>query len=483
MFEKILSVMPYNPGTLHQMAFYSQRMREEASIRRTGMVFLVLAFMVQFFVMLAPPQATVASSNNDLVSGGISGAADAKRQCLSNARNFGDIIHYYGITCKDLGEASTLTIHSKGQNYYSAGWIPQGARNNVTGEITDETPATIYRDGRSVGKIYWRKLASWDSYRGSGVAYQALRVRNSEGKVFYVLYRCGNLVSVGVPRPPKQDNTPPIEKPQPAPQPNPTPPTTPTSTPATPTPGGITTVSTPSSTPVCQFNPSLPAGSPQCYQPCEYNPSLPAGSPSCKPCDKSAGSADTLACVAVHKTASNLTSGLANADGTVANPGDVIVYTLYAENTGKKAVKDYVFQENLSDVLDYADATDFHGGSIDTTTKIVSWPAETIAAGATATHQITVKVKAVIPQTPPSASDPNHFDLIMTNVYGNAINIRLPGSPAQAVQTAAATLPNTGPGTTLFIAGMVVIMAGYFYSRSRLLATESDIAVKANAAV
>ena len=90
----------------------------------------------------------------------------------------------------------------------------------------------------------------------------------------------------------------------------------------------------------------------------------------------------------------------------------------------------------------------YTGGTKDAN-NIVVWAKQDIAAGATATVQITIKVKDPIPQTPVSSSDPEHFNLIMTNVYGNTINIKLPGSPEKQVEMAAATLPNTGPGETL----------------------------------
>lgn len=128
-------------------------------------------------------------------------------------------------------------------------------------------------------------------------------------------------------------------------------------------------------------------------------------------------------------------------------------------------------------MLDYADATDLHGGKMDSEGN-VGWTALTIKAGATVTKQITVKVKAEIPQTPAAPEDPMHFDLTMTNVYGNTINIKVPGSLTKTVETGTTQLPNTGPGTTLFIAGLVVVTAGYFYARARLLALESNMALK-----
>src|SRR4051812_43891694 len=112
MFEKLLALLPYNPGLAHQLAFYGRRMREEAAIRRIGVIFIVLTFMVQFFAVISPPQPTVAASDNDLISGGFSSRAEAKRDCLNNTRKYQVIVHYYGITCGKIGTADVVHLKS-----------------------------------------------------------------------------------------------------------------------------------------------------------------------------------------------------------------------------------------------------------------------------------------------------------------------------------------------------------------------------------
>lgn len=183
-----------------------------------------------------------------------------------------------------------------------------------------------------------------------------------------------------------------------------------------------------------------------------------------------------MACIGVHKTGANLTQNISDANNTTAQPSDTILYTLYAQNAGKATVKNYVFQENISDPLDYADVVDLHGGTIDAN-NLITWPALDIKSGETATKKVTVRVKAIIPATPASTSNINHFDLIMTNVYGNAVNIKVPSPPIKTVETVAATLPNTGPGETMFFGAVVVMFAGYFFARARLLAKEATIAI------
>jgi uncharacterized repeat protein (TIGR01451 family) len=189
-----------------------------------------------------------------------------------------------------------------------------------------------------------------------------------------------------------------------------------------------------------------------------------------------------VACISVHKTASNITQNIADANNTTAKAGDIITYTLYAQNTGKETVSDFTFQESLADILDYADVADPHGGTV-ARDGVIAWPSRDLDPGESTSVQVTVKVKNPIPQTPVSSSDPAHFDMLMTNVYGNAVNIKLPAAPAKSVELAATKLPNTGPGTTLLIAASLVVVGGYFYSRASLLARETGLAIKEQANV
>lgn len=505
--------MPYNPGLVNQMAFYSRRMREEAAIRRTGLVFIVLAFTIQFFAVLSPPQPTVANSSNDLINGGISSAANAAAHCRSNTKHFKQILAYYGISCDTVAKATTVTLNSNNHNghLYSMGWNPQGAKNDNTGKATNEQPVNV----TGAGKVYWRKLNSWDSY-ASGSNYQALKLTNSQGKLYYILYNCGNLVSVTIPSPVPQHEVCPwrsdrwttspdcfepcqynksIPKNDPRCKPTPTIITDPVRPEANcPLDGnlkasdplckacpynGSLLASNANCVPpeaVCQHDPTIKASDPACPR-CEYNNLISANNPDCRPCDKNVSNADELACIVPHKTASNITQGLADANNTTAAGGDVIKYVISVKNEGKKDIKDFIFEENLNDVMDYADITDLHGGSLKD--GIATWPKEIVKAGATVQHEITVKIKTPIPQTPASTSDPAHFDLTMTNVYGDSINIKLPGSAIKTIEsTTVQELPNAGPGTTLAIIGAIAIVGSYLYYRSRLLAKESTLALQ-----
>jgi hypothetical protein len=450
MFEKLLANLPYNPNLIKQVGFYARRMRREESIRRTGLVFIVLAFMVQFFAFISPPASTSAYSTSDMINNGFSSQSEAVTACKKNVKNYGDALWNFHISCKDVANGTTTWINSndhKGR-LYSLSWLPYGPTNPNSGKATDETPLNLAKVSET---IYARLLTSADHLYPYS-KYKVLQVTANDGTTYWIMYLCGNLMSVGVP------------KPAPTCRMNGnvyyagskecTPPTTPAPQPAAPTPS--------------QPKP----------MPCPYDSSVAAGSAQCKPCTESLSSEDALACMVDHKSATNVTQNIANADGSTAQPNDVIVYTLFAANQGKAAVKDFVMQENLNDVLDYADVVDLHGGTL-STSGTVSWPATTVAAGTTLTHQITVRVKNPLPDTAPSPSDPNHFDHIMTNVYGNAVNINLPTPPiVAAAATTTTQLPNTGPGAGLILAAAIVIVAGYFFARARLLVDESMLVIQ-----
>ena len=605
MFEKLLAVLPYNPGLGQQLAFYARRMREEAAIRRTGMVFIVLAFLVQFFAVLSPPVATNANSDNDMISGPVTSKAQIISACRNNTSvvvgSYRDVMRTFGITCDDIDNTGhVVSINSKdtnadGNRLFSMGWVshPQG----VDGTSSEQQKFDVLNYSEP---IYSRLLRSWDTGSNiqSGSTYTAVQFTANIGgvtKTFYILFGCGNLVSFGQPKPytpptpvltihksmlagfpaagstvapgttliyvvdinntgdgaannvvltdalpdhttyvsmsentgasqhiyqtasrtakwtwdsigtagtgrsvalkvtidaatpngtkvcnvaqvdsgqtgPKTSNQVCVNVTKSPPPPVVTPPPTCQN-------GGIPSDS-PQCNPTCA-NGGIASSSPQCSPNCA-NGGIPTTIPVCHPatCPSDTASASIPACTTIHKTAFYGTTSGPNADGTTAQAGNVITYTLYAQNVSKQAINPFVFKENMSDVLDYADITDLHGGTLDNVTKNVSWPGMNLAPDETVTRQITVTVKSPIPQTPPGLTDPQHFDLLMTNVYGNAINIKLPPSAPLVVQQAAANLPNTGPGTSLFIAAAIMVLGGYFYSRARLLQEESTIAVQ-----
>src|SRR5690606_34414368 len=117
--------------------------------------------------------------------------------------------------------------------------------------------------------------------------------------------------------------------------------------------------------------------------------------------------------VELSKKAHNVTQ---NKDATkvTAKAGDVIKYTLIAKNVGTVTVPNFVVQDNIADILQLADITDFGGATLDANSKVLTWPAFNIPVNTHLERTFTVRVKNPVP---------TGTDYIMTNIYGNKVEV------------------------------------------------------------
>ncbi|CAN5137640.1 hypothetical protein BH09ACT3_BH09ACT3_06630 [soil metagenome] len=89
------------------------------------------------------------------------------------------------------------------------------------------------------------------------------------------------------------------------------------------------------------------------------------------------------------------------ADKTAATPGDTIVYTLRATNSGNRGASGVVITDTLPSEVEYVSSD---SGSI--SAGVVTWPAATVAGGgATKTVTLTVRVKSPAPATVSTVSN------------------------------------------------------------------------------
>lgn len=473
MFKKLLSNLAFNPSLINQIGFYTARVRSEAVVRRSGLVVMSLALALQVFAVVSPPQPTLARSNNDMIVGGITSKDEAVNYCNQNTRSYQTLLAYYGITCADLANTTTVSIKSTDYNkrLYSMGHLAYGK----AGETPINVPGTE--------TVYMRYLHSWDS--GYYSTYKALKGTTKSGLTFFILYNCGNLVLIGLPTPPKvcEYNKSILADDQKCFEPCPI-----QGKEALPKSSKDCVAPCPynkklSSKDAKCFEPcpvkgkeALPKASTECFVPCKYNSTISENDAACKPCEQSQSKSDLRSCIEFKKTVSNTTAGDTgnDANGTTAKAGDTLQYTLTTSNKGKVNIPNFAVSENISDVLDYADVVSLNGGSLNQE-GVVVWPAKDIAAGKALSNTITVKVKNPIPSTPASSSDPGHFDLTMTNAYGNTVSVKLPGNITKTTEVLSTQLPNTGPGTTLTIAFILTAVGGYLFARTRLMVHELEI--------
>lgn len=208
---------------------------------------------------------------------------------------------------------------------------------------------------------------------------------------------------------------------------------------------------------MCALNPSLPKTSPDC-KPCEENPQIWYKDDACNP--------ET----AQSKEAKNLTQNV-DASTVVAQAGDRIEYTVYVENVGEVAANAPITEE-LSDVMEYATIQDNGGGSYNAETHTLSWQNVTLKPGEKASRTFVVKVNDQIATTAQGQSEPGSFDCIMTNAFGNTVNVRVGCEAPKLIEQTINELPKTGPTENLIFAGGLAAVVTYFWARSKQMSKE-----------
>lgn len=189
MFRKIVSNLPFSPALVGQLGFYAKRLRREETTRKLGLIFVILALIVQSLIVFQPPESANAASTTRIIHKDISQSINslAKTKTATNisqgfieaslaTANAGDQISYT-ITIENTGasivsskledeladilEYSTLTDNGGGvldQNTHILSWpditlSPNDKQNRTfTVKLFETIPATA--QGESNNKSY-----------------------------------------------------------------------------------------------------------------------------------------------------------------------------------------------------------------------------------------------------------------------------------------------------------------------------------------
>lgn len=253
--------------------------------------------------------------------------------------------------------------------------------------------------------------------------------------------------------------------------------------------------------PPCPYNASLLANDPACKEKCPYNPNLAKDDPNCKeapkcpynpaltpedpkcycPDDKNLSAQDPKCSTPIReKTATNITQNLdpTKTLAAKAKASDVIEYKLITTNNNTVERSKLIIEDYIGDVLDYADLDvaflEQQGGKYNAITKTVYWENQTLPAKGKLEKTFRITMKSSIPVTHAPSASATTYDCKIQNGYGNEIALNVDCPVLKQVET----LPNTGPGQSIFFAFAITSIAGYFFARSRLFTKELDIIKK-----
>lgn len=526
MINKLFANISFNPSLVEQIGFYGRRLKREESIRRLGLVMIVLSMVVQVFAINFSAERSLAYSDNHIING-VRTKGDILRAWDAPRSDVAAIYGKFGVSRKDIADLPNkpnATIRSNAQNFWSIGRNSLTGYNNISSGYKEKEIA-LQADRAT---IYLRPLRAWDN--GGYSTYSAFKGRNSAtGEPFWILVDCGNYTQIGKGRPPK---------------------------------------------PELQVKKSI-AGNPKRVKPGEtikfrvqfrnkkpdslaedvvmidrlslnkydllnhqgirigrndklekdlgnlkftnhsrvfeikvrLKNNLKNGEQICNRVTLDSSNTSSVSdkvCVpvrikdtpeppesppppplppeevppALSKEVTIVTqkkAGNAAAEAKL-KPGDVIEYSLITSNSRSAAITGFKVEDYVGDLLDYADLDlEFlasQGGTYDEASKKISWTDVTLPANAEAVKKFRVSIKNPIPSTNTPSNVTTNFDCKISNEYGDEISMEVACPLIKTVET----LPNTGPGETLGFAFAAASVSGYFFARGRLLIKELAIA-------
>ncbi|HDS11524.1 MAG TPA: DUF11 domain-containing protein, partial [Candidatus Wirthbacteria bacterium] len=97
--------------------------------------------------------------------------------------------------------------------------------------------------------------------------------------------------------------------------------------------------------------------------------------------------------------------------------GESIRFTISATNNGGRDINNFVFRDNIVDLLEYAQITTIsHSGNQDG--NFLIWPATSLPAGQTVSRTFTARIR-------PVSQWPKAGDFMITNVYGDSVEVEV----------------------------------------------------------
>jgi hypothetical protein len=521
MFRKIVSNLAFSPALVGQLGFYAKRLRKEEATRRIGLIFTALALVVQAFAVFTPPESANAANGNNVIYGGIRSKEEFlgiydRNSDSAGHKDIQQIYTHFGITRQDIVNSTQTTFNSR----------DFGLTIKSVGRSTYEWQRTPYSIPNTKDTVVYESLlykfdsTSWTTVHGS--SYPALVGKRAvDGQWFAIMMGCGNPAYIKLPPPPPQPaaacsglTIAPMTRTRftfngAASVSNGATISSYTYTVKDSTGKVVDTRSVTSNQATNSLNYDFAKDgsytvtltvttsvgaktSASCQKPltvspeprCPLNPDIVATNPDCKPCeddstiwykDKNCKSEFELA-----KTIKNVSQLVDNANNTMVKNGDRLEYRLSVKNIGKTSGS-YTLQDNLSDVLEYADLIDAGGGTLakqDSNTPVekvgsITWPTLDIKPGETITKIVSVQVKSVIPATPVSVGNPESYNCKMVNNFaGNNTSVSVECPSPKAVEQVVAELPKTGATENMIFAGVTLAIVAYFYLRSRQVKKE-----------
>lgn len=115
-----------------------------------------------------------------------------------------------------------------------------------------------------------------------------------------------------------------------------------------------------------------------------------------------------------------------DATSTNAQPNDILVYTLTAENKSDKKIEGHVVEVNIEDISELATLIDAQGANYNSTTNALAWTPLDIEKNSSIEKKFTVRIKEELPA---------NSDLVMNTKFNNELAARVSKSTVAGSDT------------------------------------------------
>ena len=189
MFRKLISNLSYSPALIADISFYAKRLKTENATHRTAIIFTSLAMIIQSVAVFSPPESANASSEQDLIRGGVSSLEDFLLRYEHNEEDIKDIYGAAGITKSDIQSAIAENVTVTSDMYIM----------NRLGQLSASQKEIGMSYQKSSGGDGIRYFSPLSSIANPGARFQGWIGNSTSLGWFAIVKSSGGIVTKGIP--------------------------------------------------------------------------------------------------------------------------------------------------------------------------------------------------------------------------------------------------------------------------------------------
>lgn len=188
-FRKLVSNLPYSPALITEIGFYAKRLKDEDVTRRMTVLFVVLTLIMQSLAVFSPPESANASSEQDIIRGGVSDLNDFLVRYDHNEDDVKDIYSTVGVSRAEIAAAHAGVINASNNTYVMSRF----------GQLSSSNKEISMSYQRSVGGVGVRYFSPLAEMGGSNQTFRGWIGQSASLGWFGIIQANGGLATHGVP--------------------------------------------------------------------------------------------------------------------------------------------------------------------------------------------------------------------------------------------------------------------------------------------